>query len=189
MRHGLVVASSLVAVVLGSAISVAACGSSASRSSFGTGDKPDAAVDPGPTLGMKKSCEGLDCKLATDCGGGDVTTLTGKVYDPAGANPLYNVMVYIPNGVQTDKEGNVTSSDVTLDPFPAFGEQVKCDTCASVTLNPYRAALTNEKGEFTLKDVPVAKGIPIVVQVGKWRRKTTIDITQKCTDNAVPTDQ
>ncbi|HEY8079579.1 MAG TPA: hypothetical protein VIF62_35860, partial [Labilithrix sp.] len=179
MRHGLVLASSLVAVVLASGIGVAACGSNTSRNQFGAGDDSDAGFEAGNSLPTTPPCAGLDCAVAK-CDNGGTTTLTGKVYDPAGANPLYNVMVYIPGGV---------NGDAPLEQFADFGTPVTCDTCASTTVNPMRATLTDEKGEFTLKDVPVTKSVPIVVQVGKWRRKTTVDITKKCDVNEVPSDQ
>ena len=43
------------------------------------------------------SCQngtGWSCAVNTSCGG-TPTTLTGKVYDPAGTNPLYNAVVFM----------------------------------------------------------------------------------------------
>ena len=62
------------------------------------------------------------------------TTITGKVYDPAGANALYNVMVYIPGGPNGDAE------------LPPITEGVSCQTCASVVLSPMVSTLTNDEG-------------------------------------------
>ncbi|AKV03897.1 Tryptophan synthase alpha chain [Labilithrix luteola] len=111
-----------------------------------------------------------------DCGEGPTTTLVGKVYDPAGANPLYNVQVYIPK--LEPGEELPPLADTTVD-------GVACETCASVVVNPLRSAITNEKGEFTLENVPVDKNVPVVIQVGKWRRKFEIEVKNACDENKV----
>jgi len=154
-----------------------ACGSSTSRSGFE--EKKD-DKDPQGQQGFvpgQEPCAGLECKQVK-CDGADTTTLTGKVYDPAGANPLYNVQVYIPGGGDPDAD-LVPFSDSTQD-------GVQCQTCDSVVVNPLVGALTDATGTFKLENVPVEKNVPVVVQIGKWRRKFHIDITDKCTDNPIP---
>jgi hypothetical protein len=158
---------------LGLALAISACSSSEKRSGFEVAEQPkDKPGDPTFVPGAVP-CQGLECKRAK-CENGEVTTITGKVYDPAGANALYNVMVYIPGGPNGDAA------------LPEIKEGVSCETCASVALSPLVSALTNTKGEFELKDVPVDKDVPIVIQVGKWRRKMKLDVTKSCAANEVP---
>lgn len=166
-------AAPLFLVVSGIALAAVACGSAKSRNQFEDGTGVDGGFSPPLTNGAVP-CQGLECKRVACDDPAVKTTLTGKVYDPAGANPLYNVMVYIPGGPNGDAE------------LPPIKEGVSCETCASTALSPMVSAITNEKGEFTLENVPVDKDVPVVIQVGKWRRKVTIDITKKCDENTVP---
>jgi hypothetical protein len=102
------------------------------------------------------------------------TTLTGKVLDPAGNHPLYNALVYIPNN----------PSDPGLQPFPAG---ITCDVCgATAAGNPLVSTFTAPDGTFTLKGTPVGASIPLVVQLGRWRRQFTVNIATSCGANAVP---
>ncbi len=112
---------------------------------------------------------GLKCKRVT-CPAGEKTTLSGTVYDPSGKLPLYNVVVYIPNE----------------EPAP-LPKGVSCDKCgALVTGQPIVTALTDARGQFTLTDVPVDENVPLVVQVGKWRRQFVIPKIDACTGNSAP---
>jgi hypothetical protein len=47
------------------------------------------------------------------------------------------------------------------------------------------ATRTDAKGDFVLDDVPVGKNIPLVVQVGKWRREVKIDNVAACVNTAI----
>jgi hypothetical protein len=116
-------------------------------------------------------CQGLQCQVVS-CGGNTHTTISGTVYDPAGKNPLYNILVYVPT--------------FPNDPLPAITHGMSCDTCAAKITNAMATALTDAKGHFTIVDAPVGNNIPIVVQVGKWRRKFTLASTSSCVDNAYP---
>ncbi|WP_437735747.1 carboxypeptidase regulatory-like domain-containing protein [Sorangium sp. So ce1335] len=111
-------------------------------------------------------CEGLECQQI-QCAAGGKTTVSGTVYEPAGKVPLYNVIVYVPNS--------------ELDPIT---DGASCDRC-NVTLSgdPIATALTDTKGRFVLEDVPVGEDIPLVVQIGKWRRKITLPRVEACVDN------
>ncbi len=110
-------------------------------------------------------CSNLECQQVS-CSGGAKTTVTGKVYDPAGKIPLYNVTVYIPN-----------------EPLKALPEGASCDQCGSVLSgDPVVTALTDTEGKFVLQDVPVGKDIPLVIQVGKWRRQIVLPEVAGCVD-------
>ena len=114
---------------------------------------------------------GLQCNVP--CPNGTTTTVSGKVYDPAGKNPLYNVPVYVPQN--------------PLTPLPA-GVPTGQDACSCPALYKSGAVVstsTAEDGTFTLKNVPVGANVPLVLQIGKWRRKITIPVTQ-CQDNPQP---
>jgi len=111
-------------------------------------------------------CSNLECQQV-NCAGGATTTVTGKVYDPAGKTPLYNVTVYVPNA--------------PLAPLP---QGASCDQCGSVLSgDPVVSALTDTEGKFVLENVPVGNDIPIVIQVGKWRRKLVLPTVKECVDN------
>ena len=174
------IAAPLALIAAGFAVTALACSSSAKRTTFDTSaNTPDGGAAPTFSDG-KSSCARLECKVPT-CEGGATTTLTGKVYDPAGANPLYNVLVYIPDGIDGDVDLPPIASTLT--------DGVKCETCASTAVAPLVSNMTNEKGEFTLKNVPLDKDVPVVVQLGKWRRKLKIDVTKGCEENKVPDQQ
>jgi hypothetical protein len=118
--------------------------------------------------GNGNACTGL-CLQRVTCDGGVKTSLSGTVYDPAGKVPLYNVIVYIPNADLKDITTGAT-----------------CDQCgASVSGNPLASALTDKDGKFTLEDVPVGTDIPLVMQVGKWRRKITLPTVTACMSNVI----
>ena len=121
-----------------------------------------------PTLPDGGPCTGLQCQVAT-CTGGTSTTLTGKVYDPGGNVPLYNAIVYVPNAA--------------LKQFPAGAT---CDACgALVSGNPVAIGLTDATGSFRLENVPNGANIPLVVQIGKWRRQVTLTQVNACQENAL----
>ncbi len=125
-------------------------------------DLPDASVEAAPP------CVGLKCQQVS-CPSGK-TTVTGTVWDPAGKNPLYNVVVYVPN--------------TALDPIP---HGPKCDSCggANISGSPVVTALTDPKGKFVMDNVPVGTNIPIVIQAGKWRRKIILPEVKACVDNPI----
>ncbi len=119
-------------------------------------------------------CQNLQCQIQT-CTPTTKTSISGTVYDPAGKNPLYNVQVYIPNTIMG-----------ALDPV---SEGVSCDKC-SVTLSgfPVASALSDTTGHFTITNAPSGANIPLVFQVGKWRREVFLANVNPCVDNPVAAD-
>jgi hypothetical protein len=116
-------------------------------------------------------CTGT-CAKVPKCEAG-TTTLTGKVYDPAGNYGLYNALVYVPND----------PSDPGLKPFPAG---ITCDICgAAAAGDPLVTAMTAPDGTFTLSGMPVGPSIPLVIQLGRWRRQFTVDVATACGANSV----
>ncbi|MFC1642186.1 carboxypeptidase-like regulatory domain-containing protein, partial [Myxococcota bacterium] len=128
---------------------------------------------PNVCPGTGSGCTNLQCQVRTDCPNGTTTSISGFVYDPAGVNPIYNALVYVPNAA--------------LDPVPTG---VSCDQCgATASGQPIATALTDETGHFTLTGVPSGANIPLVMQVGKWRRQVTIPGVTDCIDNPLSDPQ
>jgi hypothetical protein len=108
-------------------------------------------------------CDGLACRVPR-CEGGVDTIVEGYVYAPDGQLPLFNVEVYVPNA--------------PLDPIP---HGVQCWTCGNgVSGQPITGAYSDSEGHFTLHGVPAGRDVPLVVQLGKWRRATTIPSVAPC---------
>jgi hypothetical protein len=115
---------------------------------------------------------GWSCNLP-DCANKDVgTTITGKVYDPAGKNPIYGAVVYVPNNLDA------------LGPI-AQGPGNSCGTCEKPQGQPLAGAVTGADGSFTITRAPVGAKVPLVVQVGKWRRMTYVAVNNACAANAI----
>jgi hypothetical protein len=117
---------------------------------------------PGP-------CTNLQCQLDKpgECTGAG-TTISGTVFDPAGKNPLYNVLLYVPN--------------TALGPIATGASCDRCDSPISGT--PVAAALSGPDGKFKIMNAPSGTNIPLVIQIGKWRRKIILPTVTKCQDNA-----
>lgn len=115
--------------------------------------------------GITPNCKGLACQKKA-CTGGASTTVSGKVFDPSGTLPLYNVMVYVPNAA--------------LAPFTP-GANCLCE----ISGEPIASALSDTNGSFVLRDVPVGSDIPLVIQVGKWRRRFSVSVAE-CSNTSVP---
>ena len=136
---------------------------------------PCGAQVPSVCGGGAGSCRGL-CRQQVACPGGGDTTVTGTVVAPTPArfgtaDPLYNVLVYVPNA-----------------PLAPFRPGVACDKCGEVSGAPLVTALTGPDGTFTLHDVPAGEDIPLVVQIGRWRRRVKIPRVAACTQTTLPVE-
>jgi hypothetical protein len=74
-----------------------------------------------------------------------------------------------------------------LAPLPQ-GVPTGADACSCGALYESGAIVNTTSaidGTFTLSNVPVGSGVPLVVQVGKWRRQIHVDV-KACTSNPIP---
>jgi hypothetical protein len=160
-----------------------ACGSSSAPIGF---DDPNADGGGGTSSGLLPTtdagtqpggCKGLQCQVKA-CTNGTKTTLKGTVVAPTPSqfgppDPIYNAILYVPNA--------------PLTPFP---EGTTCDKCGAVTSGePIVTALSAFDGSFTLENVPSGADIPLVIQVGRWRRQITIPSVPDCADTTLTADQ
>jgi len=125
-------------------------------------------------------CKGV-CEQVPDCSSKPIktTSLKGKVYDPAGNNPLYHVFVYIANN----------PDDPNLKAFPAG---ITCDVCGATAAGSpllsegdQAGTYTDVDGSFTLKNVPVGKDLTLVIQLGRWRRVFKVDVNTPCAETPI----
>jgi hypothetical protein len=126
---------------------------------------------PSSPPGPSSNCVNLQCQQLA-CSGGATTSVSGTVYDPAGENPLYNVAVFVPN----------------RQPEP-FGAGATCDRCSDLyTGSPVAATLTDAEGRFKLENVPAGTNVPLVIQIGKWRRQVVIPSVSACGNTPLPAE-
>jgi hypothetical protein len=109
------------------------------------------------------------CLKEVRCPNNGATILTGTVLAPTPAkfgtpDPIYNALVYVPNAA-----------------VAPFTQGLSCDRCgASVSGSPLVSALSGADGKFTLKNVPAGDNIPLVIQLGRWRRQVVIPHVDPC---------
>lgn len=138
-------------------VGAAACGSN-----DGNGNP-----DGGNGDGNPFPCEGIGCKIV-QCPNNGTTSISGTVFAPNGTLPIYNATVYVPLR--------------EVGPLPSGAS---CDRCSNLLGEPLVRTVTNEKGEFTLTNVPATTDVPVVVQIGKWRKKLTIPAVPACENTAL----
>ena len=146
-------------------VGVVGCGSSSSGDGGDTTDSGGTDNEGGfnPDVGGSR------------CPDGVTTRVTGTVYSPAKSNPdpLYNAAVFIPDG-----------------PVKKFSIGVSCDRCGEATgTKVLTSTLTDGTGKFVLDNVPAGKDVPLVIQIGKWRRQIKIPEVKACTDTALTPEQ
>ncbi|MGD0523586.1 MAG: hypothetical protein ABSE49_00510 [Polyangiaceae bacterium] len=146
-------------------------GGDGSFQSFGDGPPPQESGGGGGCTNLQ--CQVHQCGGSADGGDGGGTTLSGTVFDPAGRNPLYNVAVYIPN-----------SPAGKLDAIPIGIGANSCSCSALFSGQPIVYATTDTSGNFTLYNVPDGDMIPLVVQIGKWRKEITVPTIKQCQPNS-----
>ena len=197
MARALFVGPLVVSLAIGAlaASASAGCGGSTPDSGFspdgdgGAGGDGNGGSSGGPTDGSgpvfgggdstaPPSCVNLQCSQVA-CPAGKTTSLSGRVITGGAAaygppDPVYNAIVYVPN--------------TKPDPFTPGAS---CDKCgAPASGNPITTALSGFDGKFTLPNVPVNVDIPLVIQVGRWRRQIVVPkVTTSCTDTALTAEQ
>ena len=149
------------------------CGSCPSGQICGANGQANKCGVPAPV------CTNL-CKNQVACDGG-TTRLTGTVTAPGHDNtatwgvpdPIPNALVYVPNAA-----------------VQAFTPGVTCDQCGSdVSGSPLVTTYSGIDGKFTLDNVPCGVPIPLVIQLGRWRRQVTIPAVACCSSTALTTTQ
>ncbi len=132
-------------------------------------------------------CTGL-CTNVMACTPTTHTKITGKVTAPGHTNtavwgtpdPIYGALVYVPNGAAGPPGYGVQ----------AFTPGVSCDSCSSlVTGDPLVAVTTGVDGTFSIDNAPCGTNIPLVIQLGRWRRQITIPSVACCATTALTNTQ
>jgi hypothetical protein len=152
------------------------CGGCIAPDICGGGGTPGQCGDSNIS-GDAASCTAL-CLQIPACDDAAGTTISGRVYagtDPTigygTPDPIQHAHVFIPNDPTT---------------LAAFGAQVACacDTASGPAISTTYSAID---GSFTLTNVPAGNNIPIVIQLGRWRRVYYTNVTA-CQNNVITND-
>jgi len=167
----------------------AACGGDNSESKFGNGSDnvngsgtgTGMGTGSGTSTGTGSGITGgsfinVEAGTEDDDGGGNgastgCASLSGTVLTPGKTDPLYNAIVYVAKGTPD-----------------AIMSGASCDKCGGLSsAKAVTATLTGPDGKFKLTGVPVGSNIPLVIQLGKWRRVVSVNVTG-CNDAPVSDD-
>lgn len=133
----------------------------------GTSGIMGSSDDGGVLFDLGSPCSNLECDQVECTEPGVTTRISGTILDPSGTLPLHGVQVYVPNA--------------TVAPIP---ETLVCDQCdAELSGSPLVLASSDVEGRFVLENAPVGVHVPLVIQVGKWRRQVVIPEVGACADN------
>lgn len=110
------------------------------------------------------------------------TSLTGVVLAPTQADagygqpdPIPGALIYVPNGAVSSLDGD---------------GGISCDRCEDgVSGAPLVSTTSNTDGTFRLTNVPCGVNVPVVIQLGKWRRYITVNNPTCCANTALTADQ
>jgi hypothetical protein len=157
----------------------ASCGTCPTGQTCGGSGTPNVCGGP--------PCTGL-CNQVNACTNMPTTKITGTVTAPGHTNtaqwgtpdPIYGALVYVPNGAAGPPTYGVM-------PFTAG---VSCDSCSSlVSGSPLVSVVTGVDGTFTIDNAPCGTNIPLVIQLGRWRRQITIPSVACCATTTLTNTQ
>jgi hypothetical protein len=113
-------------------------------------------------------CRKVDCPADSSP---STTSVTGVVYDPAGRVPLYNAVVYV-------------AEEADLKPL---GQRAQCESCSAHFPKSGALALgsSDANGRFRVPNMPSGDDVPLVIQLGKWRRIVRIPRVEPCANTVL----
>jgi hypothetical protein len=149
-------------------LACSAGGSNGGNHVAGSGAAP--GVGGGPDLRPNETGGSIGLTVGgnlSDSDPGCPTSISATVYDPAGTLPLYDVVIYEPSEA--------------LEPLTSGAS---CETCdGDFSGRPVAAAVSDAAGHFKLEGLKATENVPLVIQVGKWRRQITVPSLTACQDN------
>jgi hypothetical protein len=130
--------------------------------------------DDKPTIDAPETpCVGIQCQIVNCARKGlPETTISGTVFAPNGTLAVYGAQVYVP----------------VLEPAP-LPDGVSCQRCDDTSDPAATRTVSAPDGTFSLTKAPSGESIPLVIQIGKWRRKVLLPHIDPCTDNPLPASE